>query len=225
YRYARDMHLGATELFETFVHGTPGAVVSNEPHPRETEFDGFVSRDGLLHAAWPKVFDEDPLRLLRVFQLAQLRNEDLSPDLLQLMRRKLGLINRTYQYSRAARDIFLIILSQRGRVARILRRMHDAGVLGRYLPEFGALFCLVQHEFFHRYTTDEHTLVCIEKLDALLSSNDSRMAQYRELFEQLEDPAVLYLAILLHDTGKATGARHHAEASALFAQKVASRLV
>src|SRR5260221_2379103 len=102
--------------------------------------------------------------------------------------------------------------------------MHDAGVLGRYLPEFGALFCLVQHEFFHRYTTDEHTLVCIEKLDALLSSGDARLAEYRKLFEELEDPAILYLAILLHDTGKATGARHHAEASALFAQKVAARL-
>ncbi len=226
YKHARDMHLGTTELFESLVHPSPGlAMTASEPRPREVEFDGFFSRDALLHAVSARVFDEDPLRLLRLFQLAQLRNEDLSPDLLQLVRRKLGLINRTYQYSRAARDIFLIILSQRGRVARILRRMHDAGVLGRYLPEFGALFCLVQHEFFHRYTTDEHTLVCIEKLDALLSTDDARMSEYRTLFEELEDPAILYLAILLHDTGKATGARHHAEASALYAQKVASRLV
>lgn len=228
YRHARDLHLSTSQLFEslrrdTLFPSSPSDTVADAD--RGEEIDGFISRGGFLHAGSPRVFDEDPLRLLRLFEHAQARDEDLSPELFQLVRRKIGLINRTYQYARAAREIFLHILSQRGRVARILRRMHEAGVLGRYLPEFGALFCLVQHEFFHRYTTDEHTLVCIEKLDALLSSDDARMAEYRKLFEDLEEPAILYLAILLHDTGKATGARHHAEASALFAQKVATRMV
>jgi [protein-PII] uridylyltransferase len=102
--------------------------------------------------------------------------------------------------------------------------MHRVDYLGRYIPEFGQLTCLVQHEFFHRYTADEHTLLCIDKLDALIRTNDSKLIAYRHLFENLEDPFVLYLALLLHDTGRAVGARPHSEASALFAQSVAKRL-
>ena len=96
--------------------------------------------------------------------------------------------------------------------------------MGRYIPEFGQLTCLVQHEFFHRYTADEHTLVCIDKLDALTRTEDPKLVAYRQLFEKLEDPIVLYLALLLHDTGRAVRARPHSEASALFANRVASRL-
>jgi [protein-PII] uridylyltransferase len=119
--------------------------------------------------------------------------------------------------------IFQSILSQKGKVGRIMRMMHRADFLGRFIPEFGQLTCLVQHEFLHRYTADEHTLVCIDKLDALIKTDDPKLIHYRRLFEQLADPLVLYLALLLHDSGKAVG-RPHSEASALFAQRVAARL-
>src|SRR5207247_9499861 len=142
----------------------------------------------------------------------------------QLTRRALRQITRTYRYAKAPREIFKEILSRKGEVGRTLRLMHRVDYLGRYIPEFGQLTCLVQHEFFHRYTADEHTLLCIDKLDALVRTNDSKLLAYRHLFKNLEDTFVLYLALLLHVTGRAVGARPHSEASALFAQSVAKRL-
>jgi [protein-PII] uridylyltransferase len=184
----------------------------------------FFVRNKQLHPVRRDLFRKDPEQMMRAFQFAQERGLDLSPELEDLLSRSLGEVTRTYQYARGPRAIFKEILSQKGRVGRILRMMHRVDFLGRYIPEFGQLTCLVQHEFLHRYTADEHTLVCIDKLDALAQTNDPKLIAYRKIFEQLEDPFVLYLALLLHDSGKAVGARPHSEASALFAQRVAARL-
>ncbi|HEY6154284.1 MAG TPA: [protein-PII] uridylyltransferase [Candidatus Udaeobacter sp.] len=185
--------------------------------------NSFFVRNKQLHPARRDVFRDDPEQMMRAFQLAQERDLDLSPELEDLLSRSLRHVTRTYQYARGPRVIFTSILSQKGKVGRILRMMHRADFLGRYIPEFGQLTCLVQHEFLHRYTADEHTLVCIDKLDALATTVDPKLIHYRKLFEQLADPMVLYLALLLHDSGKAVG-RPHSEASALFAQRVGSRL-
>jgi [protein-PII] uridylyltransferase len=161
---------------------------------------------------------------MELFEIAQLHSLDLSPPLEDLLSRSPGLITRTYTYAKAPREIFKRILSRKGKAGCVLRMMHRVDFLGRYIPEFGPLTCLVQHEFFHRYTADEHTLVCIEKLDALMTTENPKLLPYRALFDKLDDPLVLYLALLLHDTGKAVGARPHSEASALFAQRAAMRL-
>ena len=121
-------------------------------------------------------------------------------------------------------EIFSNIMRQKGRVGHILHAMHRVDFLGRWMPEFGRLTALVQHEYFHRYTVDEHTLVCIEKLDSLLDTENPRHQGHRELFQKLEDPYVLYLALLLHDTGKAANSKNHAVESTTNADKVSRRL-
>jgi len=186
--------------------------------------DSFFVQNKQLHPARRDLFRKEPEQMMRTFELAQRRSLDLGPELADLLSRSLRHVTRTYQYARGPREIFKLILSQKGRVGPILRTMHRVDFLGRYIPEFGQLTCLVQHEFLHRYTADEHTLVCIDKLDALAETNDPKLVAYRNIFEQLEDPLVLYLALLLHDSGKAVGARPHSEGSALFAQRVAARL-
>jgi [protein-PII] uridylyltransferase len=169
-------------------------------------------------------FQREPELLMRVFQLLQEHHLDMSPELEDLLSRSPGFVTKTFRYAKAPREMFLAMLSRKGEAGCVLRMMHRVDFLGRFLPEFAPLTCLVQHEYFHRYTADEHTLVCIEKLDALTTTEDPKLVPYRELFEKLEDPLVLYLAMLLHDTGKGVGARPHSEASALFAQRVANRL-
>src|SRR5438105_1886429 len=193
--------------------------------PDKTPVGGsFFIRNKQLHLVRRDVFRKDPEQMMRAFQLAQEHDLDLSPEAADLLSRSLGQVTRTYQYARGPREIFKAILSRKGEVGRVLRAMHRVDFLGRYIPEFGQLTCLVQHEFLHRYTADEHTLVCIDKLDAVVRTDDSKLISYRKIFAQLDDPFVLYLALLLHDTGKAVGARPHSEASALFAQRVATRL-
>jgi len=231
YEHTRDIFRVTERITEQFVSGyvtsKTRSLFSFLPLVRADKTpvgDFFFVRNKHLHPARRDLFRKDPEQMMRAFQFAQERALDLSPELEDLLSRSLGEVTRTYQYARGPRAIFKEILSQKGRVGRILRMMHRVDFLGRYIPEFGQLTCLVQHEFLHRYTADEHTLVCIDKLDALAQTNDPKLIAYRKIFEQLEDPFVLYLALLLHDSGKAVGARPHSEASALFAQRVAARL-
>ncbi|HWI56428.1 MAG TPA: [protein-PII] uridylyltransferase, partial [Bacillota bacterium] len=186
--------------------------------------DGFRILDSDLHAASPRVFREQPRRLMRVFLYAQQRGLGLHPDLVQLIRNQLGLVDRAFLSDEHVRETFLTILNQRGNVAPILRAMHEADLLGKYLPEFGKLTCLVQHEFYHQYTADEHTLMCLEQLDRIWDAKEPPYAAYYPLFQGLERPFLLYLALLLHDTGKPEGHGYHSEVSTELTLRAAKRL-
>lgn len=230
YAHTREIFRVTERITEQFAAGTSKNGARSlfgfppSPAPDQEDFGDFVSRAEHLFAKETEIFRRNPDLMMRAFQLAQQHRLDLSPELEDLTTRNLSLITQTFRYAKAPREIFREMLSRKGEAACVLRMMHRVDFLGRYLPEFGPLTCLVQHEFFHRYTADEHTLVCIEKLDALMQTEDPKLRAYRALFEQLDDPFVLYLALLLHDTGRAVGARPHSEASALFAHRTALRL-
>jgi [protein-PII] uridylyltransferase len=230
YAHTRNIFRITERLTERFATGTATTtrrlffpLLPRRKVPEE-HFENFFSRGGQLHLGDPQLFTRQPEQLLQAFEHAQERKLELSAELTDALSRHLRLVTREFCYGKAPREIFARILRRKGEVARILRMMHEVDFLGRYLPEFGPLTCLVQHEYFHRYTADEHTLVCIEKLDALRTTEKPKLQPYRRLFDAIADPYVLYLALLLHDTGKGVGARPHSEASALFAQAVAARL-
>ena len=116
--------------------------------------------------------------MMRAFQLAQKRQLKFSAELGDLVKRRLKLVDRTFQYNKENRTVFLDILSRKGEVGRILRMMHQVDFLGRYIPEFGELTCLVQHEFYHQYSADEHTLVCLEQLDKIWEAQEPPFRNY-----------------------------------------------
>ncbi|MEI7728389.1 MAG: [protein-PII] uridylyltransferase [Verrucomicrobiota bacterium] len=191
--------------------------------PAVEPVDGFKFVEGKVEPVSNRVFDDSPRRLLRVFLYAQQRGLELHPDLVQLIRRKVALVDRDLLKDQHARETFLEILNQRGNVAPIVRWMHETGVLGRYLPEFGLLTNLVQHEFFHQYAADEHTLICLDVLDRVWDGKEEPYSQYSETLQSLEKPYLLYLALLLHDAGKAGESGSHEIEGANLARRVAQR--
>ncbi len=231
YQHTRHLWQHTTSLMEIFQIEEQQAATSGIRSfltfrkKKSEEFDGFTARDGRIYALSSDIFTTDPNRMMRLFQHCQLRTLKLSPPMRKMVKEHADLVDRNFRYSKANRETFQAILERKGDVARTLRLMHRVGFLGKYLPEFDALDCLVQHEFFHRYTADEHTLRCIDQLDALLGDDaNPRIEVYRRLLLDISDPFALYLAVILHDTGRAEDVREHIDGSTMLATKLCKRL-
>jgi [protein-PII] uridylyltransferase len=108
--------------------------------------------------------------------------------------------------------------------AEALRSMHSLRLLTLLVPELQPIDALVVRDYSHRFTVDEHTFVAIENLHALRQSQSKWDQRYSELLEELEQPDLLYLAILLHDTGKGAKTDNHVGASVLIATDALERL-
>lgn len=118
---------------------------------------------------------------------------------------------------------FRAILRNKGKVTAVIRQMHELGFLGRVLPEFGRLTYLAQHDLYHKYTTDEHTLRALEILDQVAKGDEPRHLQYQRILNEIHDSSTLYFALLMHDIGKGLGAGHSARGAQLVG-KALSRL-
>ena len=187
--------------------------------------DGFVLRGRELAAQQPTVFNDDPARLIRVFRHCQQLGCQPDFHLATLIRQSApGLMTPAVRRSPDAIASFRAILSEAGAVYPTLSLMHELGVLGLFIPEFDALTCLVQHEYYHRYTADVHTLNAIRQLDLIFTNAEPITLKYREALHEITDPALLYLTLLLHDTGKSQGIQGHAESGVRLAGPIMERL-
>lgn len=189
--------------------------------PATTDFE--IKQGKLYLKEEPDDFRSNPMRLMEIFSVAQSERVSLSDELRAAVRSQLHLVTRSFRASKESGRAFLEILRSRGRVAAALRAMHETGFLGRLLPEFARITFLVQHDFYHKYTIDEHTLVAVEALDRLAEATDSRMLRFVKVFEEIKDSAPLYLAMLLHDIGKGYGGGHVARGVRI-AERVCARL-
>jgi [protein-PII] uridylyltransferase len=201
-----------------------GFLARRRAEKQQESFDGFIRKHERVYPDAPTIFKDDPERLMRLFLHTQKRHLRLSPDLFQLIQDNFRLVDTSFRYSRTNRETFETILSNKGDAARTLRQMHRVGFLGRFMPEFGALTNLVQHEFFHLYTADEHTLRTIDKLDELSDPTLKGVDLFQQLFHDLQQPYVLYLALLLHDAGRAANKKTHSDESTTLAAAVSRRL-
>ncbi len=201
------------------------AAIEARRYDRQKRMDGFVLIGQTLTFENTDVFKEDPVRLVRVFRHCQQYQATLDLELTLLIRDSLALLTPEVVTGQPGVNRSLVaILQAVGQVYPILREMHELGVLGRVLPEFDRLTCLVQHEYYHRYTADAHTLNTIQQLDAVFAGEGEFVEMYRSELRETTAPWLLYLILLLHDVGKAAGIHDHAESGAELAKAVLERL-
>ncbi|HYE89887.1 MAG TPA: [protein-PII] uridylyltransferase, partial [Terriglobales bacterium] len=175
--------------------------------------DGLVFFDGQLHLADrnPGLLRRDPARIMKVFWHLHRLGCDLSLDLERAVEDSLDLVDDNFRRSPAIRDLFLDMCRSWGRVALTFSEMHELGLLGAYLPEFGALTCLVQYDVYHRFSADQHSLLAVEHLEALAPGQSAESEGAAQVFNEVEKPELLMLGMLLHDIGKAKGHGHVAK--------------
>ncbi len=185
---------------------------------------GFQVEGGRLTIAGPETFEGDPVNLLRLFQIADARDLDLHPDAFTAATRCLGLIGAAMRRDPVAAGVFLDILARGRKAQRTLELMNEAGVLGRFIPEFGHVVARMQFNMYHAYTVDEHSLRAvgiIAEIAAGRLAHDHPLST--ALMPLIEDTEALFLAMLLHDTGKG-GVGGQAAAGARTARQACERL-
>jgi [protein-PII] uridylyltransferase len=175
--------------------------------------DGLVFFDGRLHLADRDAgaLRSDPVRIMKVFWHLHRLGCELSLELERAIEDSLDVVDAAFRASPAVRDLFLDICRSWGRVALTLSEMHELGLLGRYLPEFGALTCLVQYDVYHKFSADQHSLLAVEHLEALAPGQSAESEGAAQVFNEVEKPGLLMLGMLLHDIGKAKGHGHVAK--------------
>jgi len=175
--------------------------------------DGLVFFDGRLHLADrdPSQLRVDPARLMKVFGHLHRLGCELSLDLERAVEDSLHLVDDAFRRSDAVGELFLDICRSWGRVCQTFSEMHELGLLGRYLPEFGALTCLVQYDVYHKFSADQHSLLAVEHLEALAPGQSAESEGAAPVLSEVEKPELLMLGMLLHDIGKARGHGHVAK--------------
>jgi [protein-PII] uridylyltransferase len=156
-----------------------------------------------ITAASDSVFKDDPVNLIRLFWLAAQHQIELHPDVKRLVTLSLRLIDDSLRNSPEANRLFLDILCNRNVSEEVLRRMHETGVLGRFVPDFGKIQAMMQFSSYHHYTVDEHTLHAIGILgDLALGRLKEELPVAHEIYPGLPNPKLLFVALFLHDIGK-----------------------
>ncbi len=171
--------------------------------------DGFRLEGDRLTVKDPAQLAEKPLEMLRIFRVAQRHELDIHPRVLRWITQNLRHIDKQVRGDPAANEIFLDILTSRKDPETALRRLNEAGVLGRFVPEFGRVVAQMQYNMYHHFTVDEHTIFAIGVLHAI---EDGQLADTApiasDVVHKVLSRRVLYVAVLLHDICKGRAGDH-----------------
>ncbi|MEO1489157.1 MAG: [protein-PII] uridylyltransferase, partial [Pseudomonadota bacterium] len=170
---------------------------------------GYEVSAGMIKAPSDTWFEEDPVRLIEIFQIAEAQGLEVHPQTMRLADRDAKLIDKSVRKSARANALFLDVLCGKRDPESALRWMNEAGVFGRFVPDFGRVNAQMQFDMYHHYTVDEHTIRAIGLLSqierGLLEADHPRATKQ---IHKLTSRRALFVAVLLHDIAKGRGGDH-----------------
>ncbi len=192
---------------------------------RLADNDDFLIENNRITLARADAFRRDPVNLIRIFRLAQKHNLAFHPDAMRAMTRSLKLIDADLRESEEANKLFLDILTSKSDPETVLRRMNEAGVLGKFVPAFGKIVAMMQFNMYHHYTVDEHLLRCIGVLEEMERGDAADTKLANELMQKIQPHhrRALYVTMFLHDIAKGRP-EDHSLAGARVAKRFCPRL-
>jgi [protein-PII] uridylyltransferase len=210
------------QLDEQFAKKAPRGLLAGF-RARKRSLKGFVVFGGKIDVPSDDWFAADPVRLIEMFVLADANSLEIHPDAMRLAVRDARLVD-TVRTDARANALFLDLLTSRHDPETVLRWLNEAGVFGRFVPDFGRVNAQMQFDMYHHYTVDEHTIRAIGLMARIEKGElkaDHPMAS--GLIHKIVHRRVLYIAILLHDIAK--GRRgDHSELGGEVALKLCPRL-
>lgn len=192
--------------------------------PRPSAVEGVVEEAGRLTVTDPAVLADHPIRMLELFREADRQGLDLHPDAFGAVARSLDRITPALRRDPEAARALIDVLAHGRRPYRTLSLMNEAGLLGRFVPEFARVVGQTQFNRYHAYTVDEHTLQAIgilKDIETGALKDDHPLSH--SIFPLIDDREALYLALLLHDVGKG-GSRGQLEDGAIAARRACERM-
>ncbi len=204
--------MSVVELSDLIMQNFEEVILpTSEPGPAQPLNKRFQVRDGYLEAVNDSVFSRTPFAIMEIFVLLAQQPElrGVRAATIRLLRESRHLINDEFRSDLRNTSLFIELFKTREGIHRNLRRMSRYGILGLYLPEFGRIVGQMQHDLFHIFTVDAHTLNLIKHLRKLSKPGVSeKFPLASEVLELLPKPELVYLAGLYHDIGKGRGGDH-----------------
>jgi [protein-PII] uridylyltransferase len=187
------------------------------------DVDGFRLVGGRISLSGGRELRDDPIKILNLFHVAQHHDLDIHPRALRSVKQSLKLVNRVLRHDAEANKLFMGMLTGPDPV-KTLMRLNEAGVFGRFIPDFGRVVAQMQYDMYHVYTVDEHT---IRAIGLVAGIETGRLKEDHPVacaaIKEIQSRAALYVAVLLHDIAKGRGG-DHSELGAEIAMTLCPRL-
>ena len=171
----------------------------------------FLIEDGFLTTTDPKIFEMFPSALLEIFVILaeDPKIKGLKAIVIKQIRESRNLIDSNFRKNPVNKSLFIRLLKSKNNLTLQLRRMSRYGILGSYLPEFKKIIGLTQHDLFHVFPVDVHTVKVIENLVAFGTPNQNRtFLRASGIFSNLPNQEIILIAGLFHDIAKGRGGNH-----------------